>query len=90
MDRDLAVSRIDEPTRALGVWVRRDEANRLWYVERSDIPGLNAEAASLDDLVEIIVDLAPDFIAANVPADNLPEYAVCVRHLVNARRARAV
>jgi hypothetical protein len=48
--------------------VSHDETEGVWHVLSSDLPGLNAEAATLDELVAIIADLAPDLIAANLPA----------------------
>jgi predicted RNase H-like HicB family nuclease len=47
--------------------VSRDADDGVWFVQSSDIPGLHAEAATLDELVEVITDLAPELIAANLP-----------------------
>ena len=71
--------------RALAVNVAHDAAEGIWYVLSSDIPGLNAEASSLDALVEIISDIAPDLIAANLSSEfgeaaNIP---LSVQHTVN-------
>jgi hypothetical protein len=44
-----------------------DEEAGVWFVESSDLPGLNVEAATLDELVTIVADLAPDLIAVNLP-----------------------
>jgi Domain of unknown function (DUF1902) len=52
---------------ALVVNVSHDTEDGIWYVLSSDIPGLNAEAESLDMLVAVIADVAPDLIAANMP-----------------------
>ncbi len=49
------------------VTVCRDEKEGVWFVQSSDVPGLNAEAPTLDALVEAISDLAPDLVAANLP-----------------------
>jgi hypothetical protein len=38
------------------VTVDHDEKEGVWFVQASDVPGLNAEAASFDQLVEIISD----------------------------------
>lgn len=46
------------------VIVARDEDGRF-FVLKSDIAGLHAEANSLDEMEEIIADLAPDLIRAN-------------------------
>jgi uncharacterized protein DUF1902 len=42
-----------------------DEASRIWWTNGEDIPGLFCEAASFDQLLEIIFDLAPDLMRAN-------------------------
>jgi predicted RNase H-like HicB family nuclease len=55
------------PPMQLTVTVCHDEREGIWYVESSDVPGLNAEAPSYDELVEVIADLAPDLVAANLP-----------------------
>jgi hypothetical protein len=68
------------------VTVVHDEG--VWYVQSSDIPGLNAEAPTLDALVEVITDLAPDLITANVPGatpDQTGAFPLRVEHVVNAR-----
>ncbi|HUE46946.1 MAG TPA: DUF1902 domain-containing protein [Aestuariivirgaceae bacterium] len=49
------------------VTVCHDEDEGVWYVQSSDVPGLNAEAPTLDALVEVVTDLAPELVAANLP-----------------------
>jgi hypothetical protein len=73
------------------VTVAHDESEGVWFVQSSDIPGLNVEADSLDSLVEIVADLAPDLIAANVPGggDGAATVPVRVEHIVHTRRASA-
>jgi predicted RNase H-like HicB family nuclease len=74
------------------VTVCHDEKEGVWYVQSSDVPGLNAEAETLDALVEAIADLAPDLIAANLPDARLDDGATIplrVEHVVNAKRASA-
>ena len=76
----------------LAVNVSHDEQEGIWYVLSSDVPGLNAEAPTLDELVDIIADLAPDLIAANLPAlasGDRSQIPLCVQHMVSIRRARA-
>ena len=51
----------------LTVTVSHDELEGVWYVESSDVPGLNAEAATLEALIEVVADLAPELVAANLP-----------------------
>jgi hypothetical protein len=55
------------------VTVSHDEAERVWFVQSSDVPGLNAEAPTLDELVQVIADVAPDLIASNLPDADLEE-----------------
>ena len=74
------------------VTVSHDENEGVWFVQASDIPGLNAEAPTLDELVEVIADLAPELVAANIPDSGLaPGAAIPLRveHVLNARRAPA-
>jgi predicted RNase H-like HicB family nuclease len=74
------------------VTVAHDEEEGVWFVQHSDVPGLNAEAPTLDGLVEAVTDLAADLIAANVPGASIGDGAAIslrVEHLVNARRAPA-
>ena len=64
----------------------------VWFVQSSDIPGLHAEAATLDELVEVITDLAPELVAANLPDHDLAgaaSIALRVEHVVNAPMASA-
>jgi len=70
----------------LTVTVSHDQDEGVWYVERSDVPGLNAEAGSLDELVAVIAELVPHLIAANLPdhGDDAGKYRVCVQHMVAA------
>ena len=42
-----------------------DEAARTWWTNGEDIPGLFCEADGFDQLIEIILDLAPDLLRAN-------------------------
>lgn len=74
------------------VSVRHDEKEGVWYVHSSDIPGLNAEAESLDGLIEIVSDLAPDLVMANMDmptSGGTADISLCVQHLVAARRSAA-
>ncbi len=50
----------------LTVNVSHDKQENVWFVLSSDIPGLHAEAETLDELVAVISDVAPDLIAANL------------------------
>jgi predicted RNase H-like HicB family nuclease len=73
------------------ITVCRDEEEGVWFVQSSDVPGLNAEAPTLDALVEAIADLVPDLVAANLPnsvARGAP-IPLHVQHIVNARSLSA-
>jgi hypothetical protein len=52
------------------ITVSHDEKVGVWFVQDSDVPGLNAEAPTLDALVDVIADLAPELVAANLPEAN--------------------
>jgi predicted RNase H-like HicB family nuclease len=54
----------------LTVNVSHDKQERVWYVLSSDIQGLHAEAETLDELVTVISDVAPDLIVANLRFQN--------------------
>jgi hypothetical protein len=74
----------------LTVNVSHDVKEGLWYVLSSDVPGLNAEAETFDALIEIIADLAPDLIAANLPEiRDAAQIPICVQHTVSVKRAHA-
>jgi predicted RNase H-like HicB family nuclease len=73
---------------ALSVNVSHDKTEGIWYVLSSNIPGLHAEAETLDELVAVISDVAPDLLAANLP--NAPsDSAINIQHMVNAKPAHA-
>ncbi len=42
-----------------------DEEAEVWYVAQTDIPGLNAEADTPEDLIKLLPDLIPELMAAN-------------------------
>lgn len=76
----------------LTVTVCHDEQEGVWYVESSDVPGLNAEAATLEALIEVVADLAPELVAANLPTAGFEDRATIplrVEHIVNAKRLPA-
>ncbi len=69
------------------ITVSHDEKEGVWFVQSSDVPGLNAEAASLDELVDVISDLAPGLVTANLPGVDMPTF--CIQHMVEPRAAHA-
>lgn len=85
---DSRVERGDTRVMELTVTVSHDEKESVWFVQSSEVPGLNAEAPTLDALVEAISDLAPNLVAANMPEINAP-FQLCVKHVVDAGHAHA-
>jgi predicted RNase H-like HicB family nuclease len=77
--------------RTFNVFVSHDTKEGVWFVESSDIPGLNAEAQSYEQLVEVVLDLAPELIDVNVSdeSDDLPNIPVCVQYKAMAKRIHA-
>ena len=63
-------------------------AENLWFVESSDIPGLNVEAPSYEQLVEIVLDAAPDLIDCNIDesGDDFPSIPVSIQQLAHIKR----
>jgi hypothetical protein len=48
------------------------------FCSRTNIPGLVVETETFDQFVEVVNDLAPDVLAANMP-DATPPYRITVR-----------
>lgn len=42
-----------------------DKEADVWFVSGSDVPGLNVEAASPEELLEVLADLIPELLVAN-------------------------
>ena len=74
--------------KTLFVNVTHDKTEGIWYVLSSDVPGLNAEAETLDTLVEIVGDLVPDLLAVNLK-DAGADTVVCIQHELGSNTARA-
>ena len=47
---------------AYSITVQYDPENQVFFTCESDIPGLNVETRSLDEFVEVALDLAPDLL----------------------------
>ena len=77
-----------EQAEDLDVTVSRDAKAGVRYILSSDVPGLHAEAETLDELVVVIADVTPDLIAANLPGTAV-DTPVCIQHVVNTEPARA-
>lgn len=76
--------------RTFNVHVAHDADANLWWVESSDIPGLNVEAASYEALLEVVLDAAPELIEFNVKdadADDL-SIPLAIQHVAVARRIK--
>lgn len=72
------------------VTVCHDESGRLWFVHASELPGLHAEASTLDELTAIIADAVPDLIGNLSGSDDAStEIPVYVQHRVLTTRKRA-
>jgi hypothetical protein len=54
-------------TKQYHVEARWDAEAGVFYAE-SDIPGLNVEADSIAEFIDIVKDIAPDLIKANEPS----------------------
>ena len=54
--------------RALEILVVHDERHDIWFVDSSEVPGLNVEAGSYDELVDIVKDVTPDLVDMNGPS----------------------
>ena len=74
--------------KSLAVVVNHDRQIGVWYVVSADIPGLNAEAETLDKLVSVIAELAPELISANLPG-KAADTPICIQHVVIAKSAFA-
>lgn len=76
---------------SLRVLVDYDDENRHWYVVHSDIPGMFIETQTLDEAVEVILDVAPDLVETNLPAytGDLNAIPVIVQRAAIAARARS-
>jgi hypothetical protein len=64
-----------------------DEAARVWIATSGDVPGLCAEAPTLGALIEVIVELVPDLLAADGAALDGVAIRVVAEKVAVARRA---
>ncbi len=51
-----------KPYRVNGAW---DSEAGVWIATSEDVPGLCCEAATFDELVEVVVALVPELLVAN-------------------------
>ena len=93
--RPTALSFLSQPARETGsmsftVKVSHDDAAQVWFVHESNVPGLHAEASTLDALVAIIEDVAPDLIGGDLHADVAEaDVPLCIQHMTLAKRSKA-
>jgi hypothetical protein len=69
-----------------------DEDAGVWIATSDDVPGLCAEADTLEALIAVILDLVPELLAANGAADpsaldHVPVRVIAERHAVAHRAA---
>ncbi|MCX8281964.1 DUF1902 domain-containing protein [Phyllobacterium sp. 0TCS1.6C] len=50
------------------VTIERDDEAGVWVATSDDIPGLVSEAATIDELVQRVMAVAPELIEDNLPA----------------------
>ncbi len=58
------------PIDLIVVKATRDEEARVWFVEHSDLPGLNIEAETLDGLMEKLPGAIRDLIEEGALGEN--------------------
>jgi Domain of unknown function (DUF1902) len=79
---------IKPQTKQLAITVAYDEANKIWYVAETELPGLCAETTTLDEMKNVIDDLAPDLLETNVPSHKR-NWPLCIQHVMEPMRDRA-
>lgn len=67
----------------------RDDEAGVWFVESSDLPGLNAEAETLDALVEKLPALVEDLLEESGEASGREVPIELIAHASTRTRAAA-
>lgn len=73
------------PNRALHVRAAWDDEAQVWYVAESDLPGLNAEGETLEQLHRKLQTLIPELVVLNrhlidwAPDGDLPIHVMAER-----------
>lgn len=76
------------------VGAARDEEAGVWYVESSDVPGLNAEAETLEALIDLLPPIVQDLIdegaldGADIEARNQDRPIELIAHASTRLRIR--
>ncbi len=77
------------PERVYYVKAEWDEEAEVWYVSQSDVPGLAAEAATPQEMIDLVGELVPELLELNGPDDQAEvPYSLMFDHL-KAHRAVA-
>ncbi len=42
-----------------------DDDEKVWFIDSTNVPGLNVEAATREELLSLLDDLVPDLLEAN-------------------------
>lgn len=48
------------------IFTEWDVEAEVWFISKSDIPGLNAEAATMKEMIEVLNELVPELVHANI------------------------
>jgi predicted RNase H-like HicB family nuclease len=54
------------PPKTFKIQASWDAEAEVWYVVESDVPGLHAEGETLEELFEVLKELVPELVGANV------------------------
>jgi len=57
------------PERVYFVKAEWDEEAEVWYASQSDVPGLAAEAATPQELIDLVGELVPELLELNRPGE---------------------
>lgn len=64
------------PTQSFYIKVEWDAEAKVWFIDSTNVPGLNVEAESREELLTILDDLVPELLMENGAFDSddtLPE-----------------
>lgn len=61
--------------RVIVIKAARDDDAQVWFVESSDVPGLNAEAGTLEALIDLLPSVVQDLIDEGALDDTDGAYA---------------
>jgi hypothetical protein len=55
------------PNRVFEVFCEWDDEAKLWFVASSNVPGLSAEASTVEAMKELLVRRVPELVELNLP-----------------------